>query len=475
MRIKKFIYILILTLGLNQVSLGQIALENVSVISMEDSLVLQNQLVLINNGLIEVIEPSNNIEIPAKYEKIDASGKYLMPGLYDMHMHYLSDDRIDEKYMDHEVAISLSYGVLTNRLMIGRPEHLRLKKRIASGEIVGPRVYVASPQLSAISFSKVFNGLVIKDFTQGYEAVKLYSDKGYDFIKLTFGLNNESYQGIIKAANEEGIPVVGHVSRKIKLRTSIKSGQDIEHLDQYMDAIISNEAPTDEGLSAFGIFKEDPWYTLNFIDSAKLEEVIQLTVKHDIWNTPTNFLFISSFAHKRSDSELEKSPEWSLLSTEVKKELLKYRKKYWDKPPAEDLRIKYEKTRAYIIKEIFKRSGKIMAGSDAPEWLTLYGSGLHRELKNFVYSVGLSPYEALQTATVKPAEYLNENKSGMVKMGYNANLVLLKDNPLENIEAIENIEGIVLNGNWISKTKLQVILNNSQQALNSAPLRSNEK
>lgn len=447
------------------------AIVDVNVVTMQDETILENRTVLISEGKIKEIVSVENAVVPSEYEIIDGHGKYLIPGLFDMHMHFLSDDRVPADVINSELFIPLAYGVTNARIMIGRPEHLLLRREISEGFRSGPSLYVASPQLTAVSYFENANARIVNDYDQGFQAVIDFHKQGYEFIKLTFGMDESAFKGVIDAATQVEIPVVGHVSRKIKIRKALEEGQQIEHLDQYLDGILRDDAPTDEGLSAFGIFQKDVWKSVDYVDSSKLEEIIDLTVTNNVWNTPTNYFFNSSFASGSTDEELMQSPEWSWVSSEVRDELLRYRGKYWENPAPLDQREKYVKIRAYIIRELFRRSGKIMAGSDAPEWLNMYGTGLHRELKNFVEVVGLTPFEALQTATTKPAEFLVLGTKGYVLTGYDADLVMLSSNPLENIENLKSIEGVFHLGKWYPKDDIQVILKKSIKSLQKARLR----
>ncbi len=168
--------------NLNYLDSDIVAIKNVSVVTMEDDGVIQNQTVIISNGIIEEIDLDRNITIPKDAEVIDGTDKYLMPGLFDMHMHFVSDDRIDEKYIYDELLIPLRYGVLNQRVMIGKPIHLEVNSNLKKGDINGPELYVASPQLSGVRFSKVFNGRVVDTYEEGYKAVLEYERLGYKFI-----------------------------------------------------------------------------------------------------------------------------------------------------------------------------------------------------------------------------------------------------------------------------------------------------
>ncbi len=453
----------------------QYVLRNVNVIPMDQETVLKQRDVLIKDGLIESLVPYSKAATHSGYEVIEGNGRYLIPGLADMHMHFLADDRIADEYRKDELLVPLKYGVLRGRVPIGNPGLLRDKGKITGGQLLGPSLLVGSPQLAGVNFSAVFSGSLVKSFQEGYDAVKRYSEQGYSFIKITFGLNEEAYRGIVKAGEDFNIPIAGHVPVAIKIREAIKAGQDVEHLDQYMDAILKEDSPTKTGLSAFGIFQKKSWATMNFIDAQKVEELIALTVDAGIWNTPTNHFFISSFARFIPEDVLSAGPSYSLVSPEVRTELLDYRDRYWSESAEKELREKYVEMRSYLIREIFRKNGRILAGSDSPEWLNLYGYALHQELENFVNVVGLTPYEALQTATTKPSEYMNTPNIGMVRVGQKAELVLLKANPLSDIRNIRDVDGVMLNGKWLSKEKLDQLYQQAKQSIQKAPLRSEFK
>lgn len=459
------LFMLFLSFGYAQ---DNLIIKNVNLITMNSDSILYNHSVVIKGKRIHEIFTGKIPKEIKHYKQIDGKGKYLIPGLFDMHMHFVSDDRIDSKYLMTESFIPLAYGVTSVRVMIGKPEHLQLRKKIEKRKVLAPKLHIASPQLTGASFSKILNGSVVKNYKDAYQAVIDYKKEGYDFIKLTFDLNKDAYQGVIDASTKVGIQIIGHVSRKIKLEKSLESNQHVEHLDQYLDAIISEKSPTKTGLSAFGIFQKKPWETVNYIDSLKLESIITKTIENNVWNTPTNFLFVSSFATGRTDNELENSPEWGWFSNEVRNELLKYRKSYWESPPKKEFRDKYIKIRGYIIRELFRRSGKILAGSDAPEWFNMYGIGLHRELQSLVNHAGLTPYEALQTATVKPAEYLELLDYAKIQPGFVADLILLNKNPLKDIKNTTSIEKVFYNGRVLDKRVLNERLKKSTKSLKKA-------
>ena len=447
-----------------------LVIKNVNVIPMDKDTVLNRQDVFIEGDRIDRIATSGS-ETYRGYEEVEATGKFLIPGLSDMHMHFLADDRIADEYRKHELLVPLTYGVLSGRVPIGNSGLLRDKQLIDQGDLLGPYLQIGSPQLAGVNFSPVFNGSLVKTEQEAYQAVKRYKNEGYAFIKITFGVNQAVYESIIRAGRDFDIPIAGHVPVAVGIRKALQANQDIEHLDQYMDGILADDPPTKTGLSAFGLFRSKSWQTVDHIDTAKIQELIDLTVESGVWNTPTNHFFVSSFARKVPDEELVNDPAYTLVSEEVRNELLSMRQRYWSRAVNQEKREKYVNLRSLFIREIFRSNKHILAGSDSPEWLNLYGGALHKELFNFVEIVGLTPYEALFTATMAPAQYLNQLNRGAIKTGARADLVLLDQNPLENVRNLGGIAGVILKGRWMDQTALNDLYEQAKEKLAKAPLR----
>ena len=221
---------------------GTIAFTGVNVIPMDRERVLINQTVIVRDGTIAEIGPTGKIKVPKGVEKIDARGKFLIPGLTDMHAHLLSDEALPDSLAGDELKIMVANGVTTIRLMIGTPEHLILRKQSAAGEIVAPTIYAASPQFSGRPIGDPFNGYVVKTGDEARAAVRKAKTDGYDFIKLTFFITREVYDAAIDEAAKLNIRVIGHVDRQVGLKRAFEAGQQIEHLDGFFEAMIPPEA-----------------------------------------------------------------------------------------------------------------------------------------------------------------------------------------------------------------------------------------
>jgi imidazolonepropionase-like amidohydrolase len=455
----------------SRAAIDTIAFINVNVVPLDREGVLADQSVLVHDGRIVHMGPAADTPISERLTRIEGEGRYLIPGLFDMHSHLLSDDRIADDHAGAELAVILANGVTSIRIPIGKPEHLEYRRRIAAGEMIGPALHVGSPQIAGQAFGSVFNGREVATAEQARQAVRDFHAEGYDFIKLTFFISEEVYVAAVETAAELGIRVVGHVGPQVRLARALLAGQQIEHLDQYLEALLPETAPTRNSLSGIGIWQRPNWESLEHIDESKIADLAQATAIAGVWNTPTLAFLNSSFGTGRSDREVEESPDYRFVSAEVREELLLGRGVFWSNPPPEEQRLRYVDLRNRLTRALYDAGARLMAGSDAPEWLLLYGFTLHRELESLV-EAGLRPQAALEAATRNPAEWLGVlEETGTIEVGKRADLVLLRANPLEEISNTRRIEGVMLDGQWLSRIAVDFLLDRSAAELSQASLR----
>jgi imidazolonepropionase-like amidohydrolase len=445
-----------------------LAILNVNVIPMDQERVLVNQTVLVRDGVIVELGAANTIKVPQDAMRIDGRGKYLLPGLTDMHAHLLSDENFPDELAPDELAVMLANGVTTIRLMIGTPEHLTLRERVRKGELLGPTIYAASPQLAGRAFGSVFNGRAVQTPEAARQAVRDFKLAGYDFIKLTFFITPAVYDAITETAREVGIRVIGHVEPNIGLQRALAAGQQIEHLDSYLEAVLRDDAPSKDSVTNMNVYRMKNWESLDYIDDQKIKEVARATAAAKVWNSPTMTVLKLAFSVGASEAEITARPDYRYWPKKLRELYWASQKKYWANAPSEKRRQRYTKVRNEIVKEIHQAGGKILAGSDTPEFFLMYGFTLHRELKSYV-EAGLSPYAALETATRNPAEYLQTlDKTGTVTKGKRADLVLLDASPLANIENTNRIAGVVVKGKWLPQADLKQMLETSAQRFEKA-------
>lgn len=437
---------------------GTVAFVNVSVIPMDKERLLQKQTVIVRKGTIVEIGDARRIKIPRDTQIIDGTGKFLIPGLSDMHVHLFSDDEFPDALAEDEFKVMIAHGVTTIRLMIGTPEQLVLRQRSHKEEIVAPTIYAASPHLTG---RKSSNAYVVTTDSEARAAVRRSKEDGYDFIKVTTFLLPEVYEAIVDEARKQNIRVVGHAdSRSVGLTRALKAGQQIEHLDSYLEALLPESAPVKGSVSDIYLYNPKNWESIDYLDESKIPELARLTVAANPFVTPTLHLFKFTFGKGRTAESFKAQPDLRFYPQKIVDLWMGVSKKYLATAAPLEKREKYIAIRNKIVKAIYDAGGRLMAGSDTPEWLMLYGHTLHLELID-LRDAGLSNFAALEAATRNPALFFRtSDRTGTIEKGKMADLVLLEANPLEDIANTQKRAGVMLKGKYYSQAEMNQWLDN---------------
>ena len=429
-----------------------VAFVNVNVIPMDRERVLRNQTVLVSDGRVTTIGDAKRIKPPAGAQIVDGTGRFLIPGLMDMHVHLFSDDEFPDALAEDEFKVMIAYGVTTIRFMIGTPEQLVLREKSAKGEILAPTIFAASPHLTG---RKQPNGIVVTTEAEARAAVADSKREGYDFIKVTTFLAPEVYEAIVDEAKKQNIRVVGHAdSRSVGLQRALNARQQIEHLDSYLEALLPETAPVKGSVSDLYVYNPKNWESIDYLDEKKIPELARLTVKANPFVTPTLHLFKFTFGKGRSEESFRAQPDIRFYPQKTVEAWTRASKRYLSTAAPIEKREKYIRIRNQIVKAIYDAGGKIMAGSDTPEWLMLYGHTLHLELID-LRDAGLSNYAALQSATKNPAMFLGlSDQAGTIATGKRGDLVLLDANPLEDIANTQKRAGVMIKGQYFTQAEM---------------------
>jgi imidazolonepropionase-like amidohydrolase len=434
-----------------------VAFIDVNVIPMDKERVLPHQTVIVRNGVIAEIGDVRRVKIPAGAQRIDGTDKFLIPGLTDMHTHLFTDDEFPDSLAEDEFKIMIAYGVTTIRLMIGTPEHIVLRSKSANEQILAPTIYAASPHLTG---RKQPNSIVVTTDAEARAAVRKSKQDGYDFIKVTTFLAPEVYEAIVDEARKQNIRVVGHAdSRSVGLVRAFKAKQQIEHLDAYLEALLPENAPVKGSVSDLYVYNPKNWESIDYLDESKIPELARQTVAANPFSTPTLHLFKFTFGKGRTEESFRLQPDIRFYPQKTVDLWTGYSKKYLSTAAPIEKREKYIAIRNKIVKAIYDAGGRLMAGSDTPEWLMLYGHTLHLELID-LRDAGLSNYAALETATRNPAMFFGTiDKTGTIEKGKRADLVLLDANPLEDIANTQKRTGVMLKGKYYLQAEMNHWLN----------------
>jgi hypothetical protein len=254
--------------------------------------------------------------------------------------------------------------------------------------------------------------------------------------------------------------VVGHAdSRSVGAERAWQAKQQIEHLDGYMEMLMKPDSPVKGSVSDMYIYNPENWKSFDHMDEGRIAEIARRTVESNPYVNPTQHFMKNTFGVARSEESIRAQPDFRFYPEKVQNQWLEFYKKnkFLNTVPL-DKRARWIDLRNKLVVAIHKAGGKIMAGSDTPEFLFLYGFSQHRELKALA-DAGLTNYAVLEAGTRNAHEYFGTiNKLGTIEKGKQADLILLNANPLENITATENRVGVMLKGKWHTQAELNAWL-----------------
>jgi imidazolonepropionase-like amidohydrolase len=435
-----------------------VAFVNVNVIPMDRERILAGQTVIVRDGRIALIGPVGQTKVPAGAFSIDGRGKYLMPGLADMHVHLYPGAGNQDDLASQQLQLFLANGVTTIRNMIGKPEHLVLRDKVAKGELLGPTIYTAGPPLL---------GDTVPTPEAGERAVIEQKKAGYDFLKVHEGLSPETYAAIAATAKRVSIPFAGHVTATVGLKRALEARQtSIEHLDGYLQAMVADNSPVPPTPSQVVLGP-----VLEHIDESKIPTLARATREAGVWNDPTLTLFKIIVSYDKAE-ELLKWPELQYVPAKMREGFARQKQSTADIPAPASERQRYLDLRNKMLIALHKAGAKLLVGPDSPQFFLVPGFATHRELQSFV-DAGLTPYEAIEAATRNPGEYIAEimkaqRDFGTVEVGLRADLLLLDANPLQSVANLQKRAGVMVRGRWLPETELRKMLENIA-ALNRTP------
>jgi imidazolonepropionase-like amidohydrolase len=417
----------------------------VNVVPMDEERVVSNQTVLVLGDRIVAIGNADGVSVPEGAERIDARGKYLMPGLAEMHAHIPSGQAGGPDFTERVLLLYLANGITTIRGMLGAPVHLELRSQANRGEILSPRIYTSGPSI---------NGNSIPSPDSAGRAVRQQKLAGYDFLKIHPGLSREAFETLDEVADSAGIGFAGHVPAEVGLERALEASYlSIDHLDGYAEALVRDGMDVSEVPPSF--FGAN---LVGFMDEAKLAAVAAATREAGVWNVPTQSL-IESIILPEDPEAMAARPEMAYMPPEVVANWVEAKQSFLDNENySPDGARRFVDIRRKLIKALNDAGAGLLLGSDAPQVFQVPGWSMRAELVSLV-AAGLTPYEALTTGTRNIAAYFDElDEWGTIEAGKVADLLLLDANPLENVSYVELLSGVMTRGRWVPRAELDEIL-----------------
>ena len=436
-----------------QSSQASLVLRDVTVIDVAGGLALPGMTVVVVGDHIAQAGKSETVSPPAGARVVDAAGKFLIPGLWDMHVHTIFGDWFPG---GREIALPLfiANGVTGIRDMGGDLDVLlQWRKEIAQGAIAGPRLVVSGEMLDGPE-PRFPSSIAVSSPVEGRSAVRDLKRRGADFIKLQSLIPRESVLAIADEAGTLGIPVAGHVPDAIRAAEASDAGQtSFEHLI----GIFEGSSPLEDEFLAGG---KGPGRFLQSFDAHRAAKLFALLAKNETWQCPT--LVWERGGSLLEERDLGNDPLAKYAPASWKTGTWKkFRDQIVNEFNVDDLatRRRFVSKELDLVGEMHRAGVPFLAGTDTAAGVYIFpGFSLHEELELFV-AAGFTPTEALRTATSNPARFVGMgDRLGAVATGKLADLVLLDRNPLEDIRNTRAIFAVVANGRFFAREDLNRLL-----------------
>ena len=438
-----------------------IAFTHVNVIDTTGGPIEQDMTVVVAGPRIIEAGKASQVRRPKSARVVDGRGKYLMPGLWDMHVHTVFGDWLPQ-WTGEKISFPLfvANGVTGVRDMGGDlPVLKQWRSDVASGKLLGPHMVIAGPMLDGPT-PRFPSSVGVGSPKDGRKSVDDLKTAGVDFIKIQSLIPRDAYFAVAEEAKHLGIPFVGHVPDAVRATEASNAGQkSIEHLTGVFEGCSRIEDELMKGPKGPGRFVET-------YDEARASSLISLFANNHTWQVPTLVWEHGQWLIDESDFTRDpltkyaplawKDRTWPMFTKDILKDL--------DTDPV-STRERFTQMELEVVSRMHRAGVPFMAGTDTAAGVHVFpGFSLHDELAFFV-KAGFTPMEALQTGTRNPAQFLGRlSDLGTVQKGKLADLVLLDANPLDDIHNTQKIRGVVLAGRFFSRDELDAMLHAVESA-----------
>ncbi len=441
-----------------------LVLNNVTVVDVRTGTLVPEQTVILERNRIASVGPSKSAKYPRNAPSANCRGLFLIPGLWDMHVHLVFGDWFPDA-QEISLPLFIANGVTGVRDMGSELDIVQgWRDEIEAGRLLGPRIYTSGPMLDGPK-PRFPSSLAIATPEDAHRAVADLKRRGADFIKLQSLIPRDAVFAIADEANRQEIAFEGHVPDSVRASEMSEAGmKSFEHLIGIFEGSSPAEGDFLKGNKTEGRF-------LATFDAARAASLAEMLAKNQTWQCPTlvwerggNLIDATDFS---KDARAKYVPgswinkTWKRFTEEVKQGFgtddLATRKKFIEKE-------------LEVVGTLHKTGVPFLAGTDTPAGVYIFpGYSLHEELQRFV-AAGFTPLEALQTATINPARFFGiEEHAGTVEKGKFADLVLLTANPLEDIANTQKIAAVIVNGQYYRRADLEKMLGRVEAAARRQP------
>jgi imidazolonepropionase-like amidohydrolase len=436
-----------------------IAFVGVDVLPMTGTARLRDQIVIVRGDRILAVGPRARTTVPRGARRIAGRGLTLMPGLVDMHVHLAPVPGAPGDAAQRAMAVMLGHGVTTARGMAGSPGNLVVRDAVERGTLAGPRFYAAAPGLHVNS---------AKTAEAAREAVAAARAAGYDLIKSHHIVDPAIWQAVQDEARRVGLPTAGHVTNQIGLDRAAAAGQQIEHLDGVIHALLPDGAPERE-IDFSQIPPPQVVLAAARATDAQIEALARRMVAAKSWHVPTLGLFERVVDLSATPDTLRAHPDMRFVPEASLQQWAERRTGFLAQAGySPEASRAFRDLRRRIVRIFHKAGVPMMSGSDTAQEFHIWGPGLIGEVEALA-AAGLSPLDSLRTATVVPRDYFRSLPNGgsgrgwradfgTVEPGARADLILVRGDPSRDLRALRRLESVVAAGRLHDRAALDRML-----------------
>lgn len=427
------------------------AFVDVTVVPLDREGALPNQTVVVRGDRIVAVGPTRTTTVPAGATRIDGRGKFLMPGLAEMHAHVVGGNNPNHEAINRDIMfLYVANGITSIRAMLGAPNQIPLREALARGEILGPTMYVSAPSL---------NGNSAPNPDSGAKLVRAHKAAGYDFLKIHPGINRPTYDAIAQTSKEVGITMAGHVPAAVGLRHAIAMDQSgIDHLDGFLEASLpdSLQSAMASGGVSFATF-------VNAVDPSRFGTIAAEHRTAGVWSVPTILIWENLYSQAETPEEMNAREEMKYASRQARANYIAQKHNGIEGQRnagiTADVAAKYLTLRRQALKALVDARAPLLMGTDSPQLFMVPGFALHREL-GIIAAAGVSTQQIYESGAKNVARYVAEElkldgRFGTVTVGNRADLVLLNANPLTSVANLKQRAGVMVKGRWVSADEIE--------------------
>lgn len=428
-----------------------IAFRDVTVVPMDGDRLLPHHTVIVSGDRIDRVSPTGDTVVPPDAVVVDGPGRYLMPGLVDMHVHY---------FRRRYGVLFVANGVTTVRNMFGTPMHLEMRAAAATAVQPGPSIFTTGPLMDGNPPAWADPAVAVIETPEQAEAsVASQKRDGYDFLKTYSRLSRLAFDAIAAAAKRHSIRVVGHLPAAVPLDHAVKNGlESVEHIPSLLQALQADDSPFLRSAAPI-----PPAQMYAHVDLAKISEIASLMRSSSAWSCPT-MVVSEKMSLAGSFEEQLRREDMRFLPAGVTE--------YWrglisQYNMASDVLSLLQRTRDVqreIVRGLHTVGARLLLGTDSNMPLVAWGFAIHDELRLLV-EADLTPYEAIRAGTSDAAEFLHATEEfGRVAAGLRADLILIEGDPFADVANVRRRVGVMLRGRWLPETELRRMLEENAAA-----------